>query len=201
MIHPQTGLGIVLLADPHWVIRASLERTLRHAGAIDVCVVADLTGALSVLDRPFDLIVTELCFEDGGADSLVRLARNAERPPAIVAMAVRARIGARIEVPEGVDTFLFKPFTSDQMLDAIARAQISRRRRFVERTDNTEVVPKKRYHVAKDDMLMAMVDRELRNNGGSIRGTALALGISRTTVRRLIARSTGQVVRLRRVSG
>lgn len=181
-------LGTVLLADPHWVMRASLERTLRHAGASDVWAVADLTSAITALERKPSLIVTELSFGDGSGDNLVRLARNALQPPAIVAMTVRCRAGDTLNIPAEVDAFVFKPFTSEQVLEAIVRAQVSQRRR-ASTWEAPTGVRRRGYHAAKDDMLIEMVSRELNGNGGSIRATALKLGISRTTVRRLLERS------------
>lgn len=179
-----------MLVDPHWVMRSSLERSLMHAGASRVVAVESLTKALELVAQPFDLLITELSLGDGGGASLVRLARNVERPPAIVAMAARVRAGESMDVPEGVDTFVFKPFTSDQLMDAIRRAQSARlRRRGVAFEPKTGVRSRGAYRAAKDKMLFDMVENELRLNGGSIRATAMKLGVSRTTVRRLIERS------------
>ena len=117
-----TPRGTILVVEDQAAIRALVHRSLESAG-YEVRSAADAAAALAALDgaEP-DLLLTDLVMPGMSGGELAQ--RTRERVPAIRVVYMSAHAYERHEEQDIVrpDGVLRKPFTPDELLDAVARA-------------------------------------------------------------------------------
>jgi CheY-like chemotaxis protein len=118
-----TGLKIAIVED-RTEVREALAGFLRGRGALVMTCSGALEGSKTIKNLPPDLLVCEIALPDPNGfellHSIYELAAGAGQRIPVIAMTGRPIRGYRQRVREaGFQKHLFKPFTPDQLLDAI----------------------------------------------------------------------------------
>ena len=116
-----------MVVDDDDALRAALSRTLRSNG-YEVDQAGDAPEALSVIARITpDLILTDIMMPGGDGVELINAIRGRSPRPGILAMSGRGSMGAldllRLAEKLGADLSLNKPFSTDELLLAIAELE------------------------------------------------------------------------------
>lgn len=110
----------ILLVEDEAIVRKSIAMLLKHSGH-DVILAEDGEAALMELaQRPFDLVITDFSMPGMHGDELVRRIR--ERWPGqriIMSTAFAEEYQIFGQANRGVDALLLKPFTHQELVDAI----------------------------------------------------------------------------------
>lgn len=122
---PSNTLGTILVVDDEPGVRNVTRRVLERAG-FEVAAAGDVEEAVAALDQrgPFDLVLTDLYLPGGNGKDVAGRAR--ERLPG-VPVVLMSGYSERSEQDEllqqaGITDYLSKPFTRDQLLDAVRSA-------------------------------------------------------------------------------
>lgn len=115
----------VLIVDDSSAIRAFVRATLEEHGEVDVTEARTGFEALQVLPRElFQLVIVDINMPDINGLELISLMRKSERylhtPLLIITTEVSARDRER-GLALGANGYLAKPFTSEQLLEGIAK--------------------------------------------------------------------------------
>jgi DNA-binding response OmpR family regulator len=113
----------VLVVEDEADLLVTYERLL-HRWGYRVSAAASLTAGLWILerDRP-DLVIADLRLPDGDGFQLVRAARAAPRPPAIIVVTgVPSEDRRRAAMTAGAVGFLAKPFKSSTLQQLVQSA-------------------------------------------------------------------------------
>ena len=113
----------ILVVDDEAMVRRSIKLLLEHDGH-KVWPVDDAEGALAQLaERKFDLIITDFSLPGMKGDQLVaRIRQLVPTQPIIMATAFVEEYKIFGEVVGPVDALLFKPFSIQELRDAIEQA-------------------------------------------------------------------------------
>ncbi len=117
----------VLVADDEPQLLRVYARTLTAHG-YDVATAEDGPQGLSMLqsDR-FDVVVSDVCMPGFGGVELLRTVHTHDPDVPVVLMTAAPTVEiATAAIDYGVQRFLTKPFTSDQLVSAVARAMDAR---------------------------------------------------------------------------
>jgi len=111
----------VLVVDDSASTREVLERNLRSEGH-DVTTCSDVRTALGVLARgKIDLVVTDLRMPGADGMELVRHVRDNHRETGVIMVTGFATVGGAVSaMREGVDDYLPKPFSDDELRAAVS---------------------------------------------------------------------------------
>jgi two-component system chemotaxis response regulator CheY len=117
----------VLLVEDSRAVRAFVSSILESAGDYDVHEVDNGFEALRALPRTdFALIVTDVNMPDVNGIELTRFVRGQAKfadIPVLVISTDASHPDTQRAMTAGANAFLAKPFTADQFLEALARAQ------------------------------------------------------------------------------
>ena len=119
-----TPIKSILLVEDDDAVRQILVRGLQVAG-YEVIGAANGREAIAQLDRrAFDLVVTDLLMPKVDGLELLQDLLKRQPPPAVIAMSgggtyVHAAHGLNLAVKLGANAPLIKPFTMQQLLDAV----------------------------------------------------------------------------------
>jgi CheY-like chemotaxis protein len=119
------SLKTVLLVDDEAAVREIIARGLRRAG-LDITAAPEGRQAIALLqERKFDLVITDICMPHGDGLELLTFMRTLTPRPPVIAMSgggdeATAAQGLALAVGLGAGAPLVKPFTLQQLLDAIA---------------------------------------------------------------------------------
>ncbi len=125
-----TDSARILVVDDSPGTREVLDRNLRAEGH-QVRSAANVAAALEVLGRePIDLVVTDMRMPGADGMELVRHVRDHCRGTAIIMVTGFATVGGAVSaMREGVDDYLPKPFSEDELRHAVCTALERVRRR------------------------------------------------------------------------
>ncbi len=115
-----TDAARILVVDDSPATREVLERNLR-ADAHEVHSAASVAAAIGVLDRtPIDLVVTDLRMPGADGMELVRHVRDHRRGTGVIMVTGFATVGGAVSaMREGVDDYLPKPFSDEELMHAV----------------------------------------------------------------------------------
>ncbi len=118
-----TETARILIVDDSPATREVLERNLRGEGH-EVHSAANVAAAISVLDQAsMDLVVTDLRMPGGDGMELVRHVRDHCRGVGVIMVTGFASVGGAVSaMREGVDDYLSKPFTDEELCHAVRSA-------------------------------------------------------------------------------
>ena len=110
----------VLVVDDSAATREVLERNLRSAGH-EVVTAVDVQGAFAALEsQAFDLIVTDYRMPGADGTELIRHVRDHHRSTGVIMVTGFASVSGAVEaMREGVDDYLPKPFSDDELHAAV----------------------------------------------------------------------------------
>ncbi|MCC6950885.1 MAG: sigma-54-dependent Fis family transcriptional regulator [Phycisphaerales bacterium] len=130
----------ILVVDDSPGTREVLERNLRAEGH-EVRTAANVTAALEALSRDaIDLVVTDMRMPGADGMELVRHLREHRRGTGIIMVTGFATVGGAVSaMREGVDDYLPKPFSDEELRHAVAATLDKvRQRRDIESSDPVE---------------------------------------------------------------
>jgi len=109
----------VLIVDDEELIRETLRLDLVEQGyAVDA--VASGKEALELLDRNYDLIITDLVMDDISGLELLRQAKENQPDQAVFILTGHRELEAAIGALRlGADDYLIKPYTHDEMMTRV----------------------------------------------------------------------------------
>lgn len=115
-----TDAARILVVDDSPTTREVLERNLRADGH-EVHSAASVAAAIGVLDRaPIDLVVTDLRMPGADGMELVRHVRDHRRGTGVIMVTGFATVGGAVSaMREGVDDYLPKPFSDEELMHAV----------------------------------------------------------------------------------
>ncbi len=115
-----TEAARILVVDDLPATREVLERHLRADGH-EVYSAASVAAAIGVLDRtPIDLVVTDLRMPGADGMELVRHVRDHLRGTGVIMVTGFATVGGAVSaMREGVDDYLPKPFSDEELMHAV----------------------------------------------------------------------------------
>ncbi|MBN8597265.1 MAG: sigma-54-dependent Fis family transcriptional regulator [Planctomycetes bacterium] len=115
-----TDAARILVVDDSPTTREVLERNLRADGH-EVHSAASVAAAIGVLDRtPIDLVVTDLRMPGANGMELVRHVRDHRRGTGVIMVTGFATVGGAVSaMREGVDDYLPKPFSDEELMHAV----------------------------------------------------------------------------------
>ncbi|MFI4855331.1 MAG: sigma-54-dependent transcriptional regulator [Phycisphaerales bacterium JB065] len=113
----------VLVVDDSPATREVLERNLRAEGH-SVITAPDVPSALAILDREqVDLVITDLRMPGADGMELVRHLRDHSRSTGVIMVTGFATVGGAVSaMREGVDDYLPKPFSDEELRRAVRTA-------------------------------------------------------------------------------
>lgn len=115
-----TEAARILVVDDLPATREVLERHLRADGH-EVYSAASVAAAIGVFDRtPIDLVVTDLRMPGADGMELVRHVRDHLRGTGVIMVTGFATVGGAVSaMREGVDDYLPKPFSDEELMHAV----------------------------------------------------------------------------------
>lgn len=118
----------ILIVDDEPDLREIFELILSNAGCLQVYTARDGNSALTVLrERHVDCLVTDIRMPGMDGITLVRrLIESSEHPPSIVFVSGFSDIDQREMYGLGVETFLSKPSSAEDLLAAVSGALAQR---------------------------------------------------------------------------
>lgn len=118
-----TETARILIVDDSPATREVLERNLRAEGH-EVHSAANVAAAIKVLEQAaIDLVVTDLRMPGGDGMELVRYVRDHCRGVGVIMVTGFATVGGAVSaMREGVDDYLPKPFTDEELRHAVRSA-------------------------------------------------------------------------------
>jgi DNA-binding NtrC family response regulator len=118
-----TDTATILIVDDSPTTREVLERNLRAEGH-EVHSAANVAAAVMVLDRAsIDLVVTDLRMPGGDGMELVRHVRDHCRGVGVIMVTGFATVGGAVSaMRDGVDDYLPKPFSDEELRHAVRSA-------------------------------------------------------------------------------
>jgi len=112
----------VLLVDDDPSIHAALLRVLRAMGCEPIATATRAEAVARLRSQAFDLCITDLQLADGDGRAVVREAREARPPVAVVAMTAYGTVGDAVEALRlGAADVLGKPFHLSALEETVAR--------------------------------------------------------------------------------
>ena len=114
----------ILVIDDDPDTRAMLEQILKSAG-YEVILAADgREGVERYRTSPADLVITDLYMPIQDGSETIRELRSCFPEAAIIAMSGRTDTGAMLSIAQklGAVGILHKPFLTDELIDAVAKA-------------------------------------------------------------------------------
>ena len=109
----------VLVVDDESDFLATYERLLRRQG-YEVVMATSRADGLAAMDRHPHLVISDLRLPDGDGLDVVRAARRAAHPPAVIVVTgYPSDETRRAALAAGASTFLAKPFTAATLLAAV----------------------------------------------------------------------------------
>lgn len=113
----------ILIVDDSPATREVLERNLRAEG-YEVQAAGSVAAALAILGRgPVDLVITDLRMPGADGMELVRHVRDHHRDTAVIMVTGFATVGGAVSaMREGVDDYLPKPFSDDELRHSVRTA-------------------------------------------------------------------------------
>ena len=113
----------ILIVDDSPETREILERNLRAEG-YDVVAADSVAAALRVLDRtPVDLVITDLRMPGADGLELARHVRHHHRFTGVIVVTGYATVGGAVTaMREGVEDYLAKPFSDEELTRAVRSA-------------------------------------------------------------------------------
>lgn len=128
---PRSGTPeTILVVDDEPGVRDVTRRVLERAG-FAVVVAGDVEAATAALDQegPFDLVLTDLSLPDGDGKEVAGLARGHLPGVPVLLMSGYSERSEQEELLQGsgITEYLSKPFTRDQLVDAVRSALEARR--------------------------------------------------------------------------
>jgi CheY-like chemotaxis protein len=115
-----------LVIDDEMLVRATIEAILRGRGHSVAVANNGREGLKRLQESSFDLIITDLIMPDTEGIETIQAIRKEPKPPRILAISGggRGQVGdfLDIAVQLGADYSLRKPFSPDELMDAVDRA-------------------------------------------------------------------------------
>lgn len=109
----------VLVVDDESDFLATYERLLRRQG-YEVVTATSRADGVAAMDRQPHLVISDLRFPDGDGLDVVRAARRAAQPPAVIVVTgYPSDETRRAALAAGATAFLAKPFTAAMLLAAV----------------------------------------------------------------------------------
>jgi CheY-like chemotaxis protein len=180
---PQRRFHRALVVEDGARLRATVTEQLGEWAA-DVRACGTVTGAMELVTgwHP-DLLLLDFRLPDGDARQLLRRMAANGPVPTVVAMSAFARPAESFELAAlGVRAYLQKPFTGEALEAALSEALAA-----------PELGPQLRDAVGKaplqqveDSVRDTMVNEALKRSGGSKRGAARLLGVSRQVLQHIL---------------
>ena len=113
----------VLVIDDDPQILSILDGILRNEGEIPILERDPRKAIKSLVDRPVDVLFTDLCMSDCDGFEVIREARRAQPGLPIVVITGHGSLDSSINAFRlGVVDYLIKPFRAEQVANALARA-------------------------------------------------------------------------------
>ena len=113
----------VLIVDDDPQILSILDRILRNEGASPILESDPRKAIRSLIDRPVNVLFTDLCMSDCDGFEVIREARRAQPGLPIVVITGYGSLDSSINAFRlGVVDYLIKPFRAEQVAGALARA-------------------------------------------------------------------------------
>jgi DNA-binding NarL/FixJ family response regulator len=151
----------VLIAEDEDVLRRNLTFILNSSGYSAVSVRSSVDAIASLRKRPFNVVITDLLMPGMGGSELMRyVSENCPETAVIVITAYPSAESAIDAVKKGVSDYFTKPFKTDDIIRAVAKA-----------VENQRSVPihwdrLSRMGITKreEEMLMLMVEDGITEN-------------------------------------
>ena len=110
----------VLVVDDEADFLATYERLLRRQGYEVITATSRAAGLAALASQPPELVISDLRLPDGDGLDVVRAARSALKPAAVIVVTgYPSDETRRAALAAGATTFLAKPFAAAMLLDAI----------------------------------------------------------------------------------
>ena len=113
----------VLVVDDEAIVAESCRRVLAEQGYSVDTVLSGREGLNRAFSQNFDLVMTDLRMPDLDGMDLVRALRAKQPQTAVVIITAFGTVPSAVEATRlGVADYIEKPFTPDQLAEAVARA-------------------------------------------------------------------------------
>lgn len=151
----------VLIAEDEDVLRRNLTFILNSSGYSAVSVRSSVDAIASLRKRPFNVVITDLLMPGmGGAELMRYVSENCPETAVIVITAYPSAESAIDAVKKGVVDYFTKPFKTDDILKAVAKAVESQRSVPIhwERLNRMNITKR------EEEMLVLMVEEGITEN-------------------------------------
>ena len=175
----------VLVIEDHERLRDSLYRVLGEQYTFVECVgtVAEAREALRKQPRP-DLVILDYDLPDGNGRDIMEIVSQGDAFPLVIAMSGAAKPDQAFGLAQlGVRTFLSKPLDLDRLNEAIEHARANPPDL---RPQLRQLVEQRAIREVEEEVRSSMLDEALARSGGSRRGAARLLQVSRQLVQHMI---------------
>ncbi len=159
--------------------------TALETGGVEVRACTTVSEAVTTLAAWLpDLVVLDLALPDGDAFDVLEMLRDRAPAPLVVVISGTASARQSFRLAElGVRSYLSKPFDDHELAAAIQHA--------VDEAPNIkpqlrQLVGQRSIHEVEEEVRAAMLDEAIARSGGSRRGAARLLQVSRQLVQRML---------------
>jgi DNA-binding NtrC family response regulator len=120
----------ILIIDDDPAMLAMLEQTLKHAGHEVILAADGKEGVMRHRASPAELVITDLYMPNQDGFETIRELRLRFPEVAIIAMSGAASTGTMLSIAQHLATVgvLRKPFASDELISAVAKALDGKKR-------------------------------------------------------------------------
>ena len=183
------GFGTVMVIEDDQKLARTVESALLEwTRDVHVCQRAGDACARLPKVRP-DLILLDVSLQDGTAFDVMRALAAIEPKPMVIAMSGSAQPDESFRLAQlGVRLYLPKPFTLDQLRAALTVAATAPQDL---RPHVRNVVGLRPIHDVEDEIRRTMLDEALARAGGSRRGAARLLAVSRQLLQHMLRKVQG----------
>ncbi len=113
----------ILVIDDERVICDACEMVLAEKGHSVVSRTDGQSGLDTIRKDKFDIVLLDMKLPDMDGMKILKTVQNSDAMPRIIVMTGYSSISNAVEaIKKGADNYLAKPFTDDELLDAIEKA-------------------------------------------------------------------------------
>ena len=178
----------ILIVEDDAALARTIQAALAGLAEVHLCQRAAEAVALLAELHP-NLLLLDVALPDGSAFDVLAALTSIEPAPMVVAMSGSTRPGESFRLAQlGVSAYLTKPFTLQELQAAIDRA----------RTTPADLRPHLRalvglrpIHDVEDEIRQTMLNEALARAGGSRRGAARLLAVSRQLLQHMLRKLQG----------